>query len=104
MPSVMVFELRVAKSKILMSKPAPFRDAYAISLNGAGDQVGRSQNPSFVMSWGSDPSAFMIQICGETVRSEVNAIWLPVGDQVGVTSIFGWLVKRLRFVPSRLTT
>ena len=74
MPSVMVFDVRLAKSKTLMSKPAPFRDAYAISLNGAGDQVGRSQNPSFVMRWGSDPSAFIIQICGEPVRSDVNAI------------------------------
>ena len=33
----------------------------------------------------------MIQICGVPVRSEVNAIWLPVGDQVGVTSIVGMI-------------
>ena len=34
--------VRGSRTKILMSKPAPVRDAYAISLNGATDQVGRS--------------------------------------------------------------
>ena len=31
----------------------------------------------------------MIQICGVPVRFEVNAIWFPVGDHVGVTSFSG---------------
>ena len=46
----------------------------------------------------------MIQICGVPVRSDVNAIWLPVGDHVGVTSIAGWFVRRRMPDPSRLTT
>ena len=41
MPSVTSFAPRFRKSKILMSNPAPVRDAYAISLNGDGDHVGR---------------------------------------------------------------
>ncbi len=103
-PSVIVLVPRSAKSKILMSNPAPVREAYAISLNGAGDHVGRSHHDSLVILRGSDPSAFTIQICGEPVRFEVNAIWVPVGDHVGVTSTSGWFVSRRRPVPSRLIT
>ena len=46
------------------------------------------------------PSAFMIQICGVPLRSDVNAIWLPVGDHVGVTSIVGcWSAGAARCRP-----
>src|SRR6185436_14780250 len=54
MPSVTVFAPRFWKSKILMSNPAPVRDAYAISLNGDGDHVGRSHHDSLVILRGSD--------------------------------------------------
>ena len=60
-----------------------------ISLNGAGDQVARSHQDSLVICCGWDPSAFMIQICGLPLRFDVNAIWFPVGDHVGVTSFSG---------------
>jgi hypothetical protein len=40
-----------------MSKPGPLRDANAISLNGAGDQVGRSQYDSDVFFERFRPSA-----------------------------------------------
>ena len=46
----------------------------------------------------------MIQICGVPVRFEVQAIWLPVGDHVGVTSTSGWFVSRRSPLPSRFTT
>jgi len=38
------------------------------------------------------------------VRSDVNAICVPVGDQVGVLSIAGLVVSRRTFEPSRLAT
>jgi len=89
MPSVTARAPRFVKSKILMSKPAPVRDAYAISLNGAGYHVGLSHQDSLVIRCCSEPSAFMIQICGNPLRFDVNAICVPVGDHVGVTSFSG---------------
>ena len=87
-----------------MSYPPPACDAYAISLNGAGDHVGRSHQVSRVICCWPEPSAFMIQIWGRPVRFDVKAIWLPVGDHVGVTSFSGWLVSRRNPLPSRFTT
>ena len=68
-----------------MSKPGPDRAEYAISLNGAGDQVARSAHDSpNVMRRTFKPSVSITQICGEPDRSDVNAICVPVGDHVGV--------------------
>ena len=53
------------------------RDAYAISLNGAGDQVGRSHHVSFVILSQLRAVGVHDQICGVPVRSESNAIWVP---------------------------
>ncbi len=43
-----------------MSYPPPDREAYAISLNGAGDHVGRSHQDSLLISRTPVPSAFMM--------------------------------------------
>src|SRR5687767_13495475 len=57
-PSVTVRVERVRKSKILMLLPPPARDAYAISLYGAGDHVGRSHAVSRVICTSPVPSTF----------------------------------------------
>ena len=56
-------------------------------MNGAGDHVGRSAHDSpNVTRLTFSPSASISQICGDPERSDVNAICVPVGDQVGDAS------------------
>src|SRR3989442_15282447 len=88
-------------SYTLMSKPGPERDANAISLYGAGDQVGRSQYESEIGSFCSpSPSAPTTYNCGAPVRSDIKAICVPLGDHVQVVSAVGGFVSARTFPPS----
>jgi hypothetical protein len=50
----------------------------------SGDQVGEELIP-FKVSWvaGGSPVAGITQMCGFPLRSDMNAIWVPSGDQAG---------------------
>src|SRR5262249_13568958 len=94
----------VARSSTLMSYPGPLRDAYAISLNGAGDHVGLSQYDSDVFFDSPVPSAAIMLICGAPERAEANVVRAPVGRRVGEMSMPVCLVSRRTLDPSRLAT
>src|SRR5688572_4828009 len=104
-PSVRVRVWPVATSNILMSYPGPDCPAYAISLNGAGDHVGRSafDSPNVSRRW-FKPSASISQICAEPERSDVKAICVPVGDHVGAVSPNWLFVSRRTSEPFRFMT
>src|SRR5262245_25384209 len=104
-PSVSSRNSFLATSYVLMSNPDPDCAAKAISLNGAGDQVGPSAYfSSKVILRALRPSLSMTQICAEPERPEANAICVPVGDHVGEESIALLLVSRLTPDPSRFIT
>src|SRR6476659_6685283 len=66
-----------------MSLPLPVRQTNASSLNGAGDQVARSQFESVEIRRMLRPSAPITYTCGPPERSDVKAICGPAGDQAG---------------------